>query len=178
MLTLYLFYRTCAVFLAVRAKFDSGGSSAWLDRPLTPDFLTYAALDIYKLSALQNLFHHPRSTRPNTVLSHVVRADDPLIASSNLDQIVAVSDRSLRVHEPERRAADDPYHQHAYLPSEVLEVGEGELREVPCPGCKRLLKESSWAMSLSRVCKVCWAVERRLAKKRGQDRGVFSPGRM
>jgi hypothetical protein len=167
-----------AVFHSVRARFDAGGSAAWLERPLTDDLLQYGSLDIFKVAALFRLFHaaRPAPSPPMPGRKPPPPADDPLIAPATLSEIFAVSNRALDVHRPTRRRPDDEHHQHAYLPSEVLKPGEGELRANPCPGCNRTLHESSWQMPQSRVCMVCWAVERRLSKKRGGERGVFSAG--
>lgn len=135
---------------------------------------------MYKLAALFPLFHTVRPPQPPPPAGTTQRAlatpDDPLLSASTLAEILTVSARSVAVHRPERRAHDDPYHQHAFLPSEVLEPGTGAVRDQPCPGCKRTLRESSWELPMSRVCKTCWAVEKRQSKRRGTERGVYSAG--
>ncbi|KAF8444019.1 ribonuclease H-like domain-containing protein [Boletus edulis BED1] len=129
----------------VVAMHKTNGSMIWLDRPLLPQLLHYAAHDIEMIGAL---YEHFRSQSWITPLN-----EDALV------------DQSMRyaysLYHQGRVAEDDVFGSSSVLPLDVLREPRG--LTVPCQGCNRM--QSLHCFTISRrgrqivartnICRVC-----------------------
>ncbi|CED84320.1 Ribonuclease H-like domain [Phaffia rhodozyma] len=136
-----LLQKSIEIHREVRAKFTESTFHEWTARPLSSDLRAYSSSDIYKLSGLHAKFHHLGMLHP-------------------LPRLMSLSARFVSLHGDSLREAGNKYHQHGFLPAEVVEDGVGPRRI--CPGCERSLCASSYGNSVGSVfCRTCWRVETR-----------------
>ncbi|EIW75546.1 hypothetical protein CONPUDRAFT_169361 [Coniophora puteana RWD-64-598 SS2] len=104
----------------VVAMHKADGSAMWLQRPLHPKLLAYAAHDIYMLDALYAKFLHDRWITPHT---------EPALLEQSARYALALSYQG-------RVAPEDVFGSCGLLPLDVLREPRG--LTVPCAGCRRI----------------------------------------
>ncbi|KAJ8520649.1 hypothetical protein ONZ45_g2591 [Pleurotus djamor] len=101
-----------------KAKIDHG---KWLERPLTPEYLHYAAIDAWLIGLLYNKFLQKRLLY-------------------NVDELAAMTQRYLTVWNGERTSDDDKYTQHSLLPLNVIDYVDPSVTGTrSCDKCHRTL---------------------------------------
>jgi exonuclease 3'-5' domain-containing protein 1 len=135
------------------------GSEIWMHRPLSPQLLLYAAMDI-KMIAI--LYHHFRRVRW-------------LSSPHLLDQCR----RYVSLHQERGRVErGNHYRSNGFLPLDILD----DLSEarVPCSGCRRELSRQHYMgreKEIGHKCRVCTVVDLKLiadeekARKKKRTRG-------
>ncbi|KAG6331741.1 hypothetical protein ID866_7352 [Astraeus odoratus] len=130
----------------VVAMHKANGSTIWLERPLSPRLLSYAAHDIELIAAL---YHHFNE------IGWITPANEPVLMAQSLRYAYSLSHQG-------RVAEDDVFGSSAVLPLDVLTEPRG-LR-VPCRGCHRmqslfcftiLRQNNSKPQARSNICRIC-----------------------
>ncbi|KAH7890516.1 ribonuclease H-like domain-containing protein [Phlebopus sp. FC_14] len=129
----------------VVAMHKANGSTIWLERPLLPQLLQYAAHDIEMIGALYEYFKQNLWIRP-----------------SNEDTLVDQSMRYAYSLYYQGRVADDHiFGSSSVLPLDILREPHG--LTVPCHGCRRMLSLNCYTIyrqgrkihSRTNLCRIC-----------------------
>lgn len=123
----------------------------WLKRPLSEEYLRYAARDVYLIGLLYNHFE------TNGYIS---------------GQLSAQSDRYVAIWEDAKPGQRDVYRNHGLLPLQVFDCSDGPMRS--CMGCQRNLpraaySQTAWGKPNQRRCWVCRAIYRKPGKAHSYD---------
>ncbi|KAI6112302.1 ribonuclease H-like domain-containing protein [Pisolithus croceorrhizus] len=129
----------------VVAMHRAAGSSIWMNRPLPPKLLTYAARDIEQIGALYEYFKKSAWITPT---------DEPLLVAQSMRYAYS---RFCRGRVPD----DDPFGQCVVLPLDVLSESPGP--KVQCHGCHRMQsltcysmrKQGGWSETRTNICRAC-----------------------
>ncbi|KAL4063812.1 ribonuclease H-like domain-containing protein [Scleroderma yunnanense] len=129
----------------VVAMHKANGSTIWLERPLSPQLLAYAAHDIELLGTLYEHFKE---------ICWITPANEPTLMAQSLRYAYSLSHQG-------RVAEDNVFGSSAVLPLDVLTEPRG--LKVPCHGCHRMqslhcfsvLKHNSKPHSRTNICRVC-----------------------
>ncbi|KAI5995950.1 ribonuclease H-like domain-containing protein [Pisolithus albus] len=129
----------------VIAMHRAAGSSVWMNRPLPPKLLAYAAHDIELIGALYEDFKRSAWITPT---------NEPLLVVQSMRYAYSLFYQG-------RVPDDDPLGQAAVLPLDVL--SESPVPKVRCHGCHRTLSLSCYSVRKqggglevrSNICRVC-----------------------
>ncbi|KAI6169794.1 ribonuclease H-like domain-containing protein [Pisolithus thermaeus] len=129
----------------VVAMHKAVGSSIWLDRPLPPKLLAYAAHDIELIGTLYEHFKE---------ISWITPANELLLVAQSMRYAYSLFHQG-------RVASDDVFGPCAVLPLDVLSDSFGH--KVPCYGCHRMQSLSCYSVRKqgkkpqmrSNICRTC-----------------------
>ncbi|KAI6038499.1 hypothetical protein EDC04DRAFT_2693643 [Pisolithus marmoratus] len=129
----------------VVAMHRSLGSSIWMDRPLPPKLLAYAAHDIELIGALYEHFK---------ARAWITTTNEPLLMAQSMRYAHSLFQQG-------RVADDDVFGQSSVLPLDVLSESPGP--KVQCQGCRRMeslpcysiRKQLGGSEARSNICRTC-----------------------
>lgn len=119
----------------------------WLERPVAPESLDYAAKDIRLMSLLHDHFVSKRLLTPS------------LAAMSQA--FIALGTEVPPVQ------GDDIFRSNALLPMGIIEKTSGKKRQI-CQGCRMSLAKGCFSSSVGGYCRRCKAMTTRQPRKSGQ----------
>jgi len=129
----------------VVAMHKDNGSTIWLERPLSPQLLAYAAHDIELIAVLYDHFK---------AICWITPTNEPTLMAQSLRYAHSLSHQG-RVPE------DDVFGSSAVLPLDVLTEPRG--LKFPCHGCHRMQslycfsvkKQNKKPLSRTNICRIC-----------------------
>lgn len=129
----------------VVAMHKDNGSTIWLERPLSPQLLAYAAHDIELIAVLYEHFK---------AICWITPTNEPTLMAQSLRYAHSLSHQG-------RMAEDDVFGSSAVLPLDVLTEPHG--LKFPCHGCHRMQslycfsvrKQNKKPQSRTNICRVC-----------------------
>lgn len=129
----------------VVAMHKDNGSTVWLQRPLPPQLLAYAAHDIELIAMLYGHFK---------TIGWITPSNEPTLIAQSMRYAYSLSHQG-------RVAEDDVFGSSAVLPLDVLTEPRG--LTFPCHGCRRMQslhsftvrKQNRKPISRTNICRVC-----------------------